>query len=537
MKLLRRLLSLALATVFCIGAAVFPINASAKKAEYNEPYVRVGMYVDAPTLDTRRFYSENISANGFDIGYTSGDEFIKLFDTDEKNIILVPQVNISFENGKAFADENGNVGAYSAVLGSFSGYSSAYSAAKSKNGFVAVVKGGYEARAYSSTTAAGVKKSSGGRSVSSPAANGIAVLDKNGKILFSFEDDSIKLALRGRNGAPVNLPMKHRSGNINHYDYSGIFEYSVTDNLLTMSNILGLELYTKCVMSVEIGTNFAVETRKAFAVLARTVPLYAKHKKLGFDVCTNSACCQVYSGLYRMSEENNAIVDATRGLIATYKNAPIMVLYHNSNGGASCSSVAAWGGEEIPYLTTVFQPEHEDGDKWTKVYTKQQFFKYITSRKSFSAIKDDEISVQIVETDPYGSDYITVLSVSDGSGNSVRIETSEDVRSALGYTSANFELEYTSTVPVLTENGRVEKRDITGVLTADGYKKFEGFGDGVKTPMGTTVSPDKVTVNGSGVGHGVGFSATGSEQLARDGYSYKYILEFFFNGITLKYPQ
>ena len=82
MKLLRRLLSLALATVFCIGAAVFPINASAKKAEYNEPYVRVGMYVDAPTLDTRRFYSENISANGFDIGYTSGDEFIKLFDTD-----------------------------------------------------------------------------------------------------------------------------------------------------------------------------------------------------------------------------------------------------------------------------------------------------------------------------------------------------------------------------------------------------------------------------------------------------------------------
>ena len=537
MRLPKRLISLALALVFCVSIAVLPINASAKKAEYNEPFVRVGMYVDAPTLDTRRFYSENISASGFDIGYMNGDEFVKLFSTDEKNIILVPQVNIKYENGKAVADENGNIGAYSAVLGSFSSYSSAYNAAKSKNGFVAVVKGGYEARAYSANSASAVKSASGGRTVSSPAANGITVLDKSGRILFSFEDSSRKLALRGKNGASVNLPMRHRSGNINHYDYSGIFEYSVTDNLLTMSNILGLELYTKCVMSVEIGTNFAVETRKAFAVLARTVPLYAKHKKLGFDVCTNSACCQVYSGLYRMSEENNAIVDATRGLIATYNNAPIMVLYHNSNGGASCSSVAAWGGEEIPYLTTVFQPEHEDGDKWTKTYTKSEFYKYITSRKSFSAIKDDEISVQIVETDPYGSDYITVLSVSDGSGNTVTIETSEDVRAALGYTSANFELEYTSTVPVLTENGRVEKREITGVLTADGYEKFEGFGDGVKTPMGTVIAPDKVTVNGSGVGHGVGFSATGSEQLARDGYSYKYILEFFFNGITLKYPQ
>ncbi|MBR5859675.1 MAG: SpoIID/LytB domain-containing protein, partial [Clostridia bacterium] len=388
MRLPKRLISLALALVFCVSIAVLPINASAKKAEYNEPFVRVGMYVDAPTLDTRRFYSENISASGFDIGYMNGDEFVKLFSTDEKNIILVPQVNIKYENGKAYADENGNIGAYSAVLGSFSSYSSAYNAAKSKNGFVAVVKGGYEARAYSANSASAVKSASGGRTVSSPAANGITVLDKSGKILFSFEDSSRKLALRGKNGASVNLPMRHRSGNINHYDYSGIFEYSVTDNLLTMSNILGLELYTKCVMSVEIGTNFAVETRKAFAVLARTVPLYAKHKKLGFDVCTNSACCQVYSGLYRMSEENNAIVDATRGLIATYNNAPIMVLYHNSNGGASCSSVAAWGGEEIPYLTTVFQPEHEDGDKWTKTYTKSEFYKYITSRKSFSAIKD-----------------------------------------------------------------------------------------------------------------------------------------------------
>ena len=534
MRLLKRMLSLALATVFCIGAAIFPIDASAKKTEYNEPFVRVGMYVNSPTLDTRVFSAGIKSASGFDIGHTAGDDFVKLFSLSNKSLILLPQVNASFENGKATAAENGNIGAYSAVLGSFSSYASAYNAAKAKNGFVAIVKGGYEARAYASATAEGAKKASGGRSVASPVSGGIFVLDENGKILISFEDSSRCLTLRGGNGGSVNLPMRHRSGSINNYDYCGIFEYSVSEGRLWMENILGLEDYTKCVMANEIGTNYSVETRKAFAVLARTVPLYAKHENRGFDVCTNSACCQVYHGLYRMSEENNAIVDATRGLIATYNNAPIMVLYHNSNGGASCSSVAAWGGKDVPYLTTVFQPEHDDGDKWQRVYTKQDFYEYLTSRNSFSSLEDDDITMKILETDPYGSDYITVLSVSDGSGNTVTVETSEDVRSACGFTSANFELDYTATVSVLTENGKIEQRPVSGVLTADGYKKFEGFGDSVKTVMGTSIAPDTVTVNGAGVGHGVGFSATGSEQLSKDGYSYKYILEFFFNGITLK---
>ena len=533
MRSLKRLLSLALATVFCICAAVYPIDASAKKAEYNEPFIHVGMYVLAPLLDTRVFSSSLKSVGGFDIGYTAGDEFVQLFSVTNRNIILLPQVNAYFENGKATADENGNIGAYSAVLGSFSSYTAAYNAAKAKNGFVAIVKGGYEARAYASTTAEGAKKASGGRSVASPSASGITVLDGNGNILFVFEDSARCLTLRGHGGQPVNLPMRHRSGSITNYDYAGAFEFSVSDGRLWMENIIGLEDYTKCVMANEIGTNYSVETRKAFAVLARTVALYAKHENRGFAVCTNSACCQVYHGLHRMSEENNAIVDSTRGIIATYNNSPIMVLYHNSNGGASCSSVAAWGNE-VPYLTTVFQPEHEDGDKWQKVYTKQEFFKYLTSRNSFSALKDDEINMQILATDPYGSDYITVLSVSDGSGNTVTIETSEDIRSACGFTSANFELEYTAKVSVLTENGKIEQRDISGVLTADGYKKFDGFGDSVKTVMGSEITPDTVTVNGAGVGHGVGFSATGSEQLSKDGYSYKYILEFFFNGITLR---
>ncbi len=532
----KRLISLALALVFCVCAAAMPNTALAKSSEYHEPFVRVGMYVATPSLDTQRFCSLNRSGTGFDVGFMTESGFSKAFSLSQKAVLLIPQVNARFENGSATDDNNGNIGAYSAVLGRFSSYALAESAAKAKGGFVAVVNGGYEARAYASLTAEEAKKASGGRAVASPVEGGLTLLDEKGKIILTFEDTTRSFAFCAQNGGTVNIPMRYRTGSTTYYDYHGYFEYSVKNSKLFMVNIIGLEEYTRCVMANEIGTNFSFETRKAFAVLARTVAVYAKHEKLGFAVCANSACCQVYHGVYRMSEENNAIVDSTRGLICAYKGAPITVLYHNSNGGASCSSVAAWGGVEVPYLTTVFQKEYEDGDKWQEVFTKEEFFEYLTSRRSFSSLSDDELTVTIHSTDPYGSDYVTALSISDGSGNSVFIETSEDIRSACGFTSANFTVEYSTDAFVLTADGIVEKQQVGGVLTADGVKSFNSFANSYKTTDGEHISPQSITVNGAGVGHGVGFSATGSEQLSKDGYSYKYILSFFFNGTELIYP-
>lgn len=530
-----RLLSLALAVIFCTGLLVSPSASVNASASYNEPNTKVGIYVAAPLLDTRVFSSLNKSSSGFDIGYQNGGKFVKLFSVSNKSIIILPRVNASFKSDSAVPSSNGNIGAYSAVLGKHSSYSAAAAAAKAFGGFVAVVKGGYEARAYSGNGKEAVSALSGGRPVSSPASSGLTILDASGKVLFSYEDSSHKLTVRATGGGTVSFPVKHHTGAINNFNYQGIFEYSVSEGRLQMINHLGLESYTKCVMANEIGTNVSVETRKAFSVLARTVGVYSKHRKQGFDVCCNPACCQVYHGTYRMSAENNKIVDSTRGLICTYKGSPISVLYHNSNGGASCSSVAAWGGKEVPYLTTVFQEETEKSDRWEYKYSKEEFYDYLRSRNTFSGLKDSDISMKILETDPYGSDYITVLSVSDGSGNNISVKTSELIRSVCGYSSANFTLEYSTEMNVLTSDGKVEKRAVTGVLTEEGYKPFEGFGEKYTLSNGEIFSPETVTVKGIGRGHGVGFSATGSEKLARDGYSYKYIISCFFNGTQIVY--
>ena len=527
-----RLLALALAIVFSVGAIGNALSPLTVKAEgYNDPVVRVGLYTSVSVLDTRRFSSNFVSSNGFDIGYTDGENFTKIFSIDNNSVIILPQVNASIERDHCIRDNNGTIGSFSAVMGSHNSFDSA----KAQGEFVAVTSGGFESRKYAAISAEKVKSLSSGRPVSSPVSGGFTVVDAgSGKIIFTFENTSKRFAVRAKNGGAVKVPITHYTGNENKFEYQGFFEITPSEGLLQIINCIGLEDYTKCVMSNEIGTNVSVETRKAFSVLARTVAIASKHGGRGFDVCNNEGCCQVYFGTYRMSEENNRIVDSTRGLVCRYNGSPINVLYHNSNGGASCSSVAAWGGTEVPYLTTVFQEELGGGDKWEKVYSQHEFYEYLSSRRAFSALSDDDISMKIIEKDPYGSDYITVLSVSDGSGNVIRVENSEAIRNACGFTSANFEVRYSVDMEIVTSDGTVEKRPVSGIMTSEGYKPLESFGDTIRTTAGIEITADKVVIKGQGVGHGVGFSATGSEKLAKDGYSYKYILTYFFKGISVE---
>lgn len=529
----RRFVAFVLAIVFCIGTfnAFLSVKEVSAEGGYKDRIVRVGMYVSTSLIDTRRFSAKNTSSTGFDIGYASGSNFSTAFSISSKSIVILPHVNASVNasTGNGSPSENGNIGAYSAVIGAFSSWSAAHNAASAfPDGFVAVVKGGFEARRFPSTNAQTVIEKSNNGIVTAPVSGGLTVLDSNtGKILFTFEDTSRRFALRARNGGTVALP----TGESTVRNYYGFFEYSVSGGKLKMINCVPLEMYTKCVMSVEIGTNFSTENRKAFSLLVRTFAMACKHGS-DFNVCPTT-CCQVYPGTYRMSESNNAIVDATRGMYLTYNGSPISAQYHISNGGATCSALAAWGSRSVPYLTTVFQEEDKEGIKWEHTYTKQEFYEYIKSRKAFSSLSGKNLSMKILSTDPYGSDFITHLSVSDGKGNTVDVKSAEDVRVAVGYKSANFDIEYATEVKVLGSDGKVTTKKITGVMTEDGYKPFESFGDSYMTVMGESIEPETVKINGSGAGHGVGYSVWGAEQLAKDGYNFKYILSVYYQGTTI----
>ncbi len=527
---LKRTVSLLLALVFSVSLIAIPaepVNAYNISEGYVEPDVRVGIYVGS----SQRFSSLNTSNSGsFEIGYAKGG-FNKLFDLNQKQFIIIPQTNAQLDNNvkECVQSNNGSIGAYSAIISRHSTYQEALSVAKTvKGGFVAIVSGGFEARGFSGNSVQEVKNASSGRTVASPVANGLTVVDTSGKIIFTYEDTTRRLAVRASNGNSINIPFNKTS-----YSYYGYFEYMVSDGLLKMINVVPMEIYTPCVMGGEIGIDyFSEETCKAFSIMVRTFALRKKHGN-DYQVCSTH-CCQVYLGAYRLADVNIKYAEATKGLYCDYQGSPILALYHNSNGGASCSSLAAWGSSDLPYLKSILTQETEGAKYWNYEYTKEEFYKFLKSRSKFSGIKDSNIKMEILETDPYGSEFVTKLLVTDGEGNNVTVETAESVRIALGFDSANFDVEYVSDMTVLTSEGKVETVEVKGILTEDGYKPFTSFEDSYKTDSGDEIMPEKVKINGVGSGHGVGFSIYGSEKLARDGYSYVYILTYFFSGITVE---
>ena len=526
-----------IAALFLCMALMLPLCCSVQtdlkvEAASEEHFVRIGLAVPENS-STLRVASMNCSA-GFRFGSSSGNAFCGKFELSETGLAIFPDRNYSvqIQDGRATgrASDSGNYGCYHvAVAGKYTSYSAAKSAAsRYSDGFVCydgkqfeVRRGNYfsaeEAAKYGTATA--------------PAEGGVVVANlQNGKLLLEYTGSS-PLAFCGKGGNDI---LMYTTSDIQK-SYPGYFEVTSVPNIRII-NVLELETYVKCVMANEIGTNQSKETRRAFSVLVRTVPLESKHGSHGYDVCASS-CCQAYMGNYRRDAENDLIVDSTKGEYVTYQGRPIFCLYHNSNGGASCSSVAAWGGDEIPYLVSVALPEDQSnpGKSWQKVFTKEEFNEFIHSRSAFSALTGTVEEMTIESTDPYGSSYVTLLSVKDNEGNVVYTENAMSIRGALGVQSGNFTLTYSLDTPILNADGTVTQEQALGYVDAKGeYHSFESFAETFSLAgSNESCTANLLTIDGRGSGHGVGFSSNGSEQLSAQGYSYRYILGFFYPGTKI----
>lgn len=354
----------------------------------------------------------------------------------------------------------------------------------------------------------------------------LALKDGNTGKLLETRAPGIPLSLRGKTGV-ITLDTGKTA-----YDYPASLVFSVAEGKLKIIAVTDLETYTKCVMANEIGTNASVEVRLAFSLLVRTVALHGrKHQSAGADVCAGT-CCQLYLGNYRRSEENDAIVDATRGQYVAYRGEPITCPYHHSNGGATCSAAAAWGGSGKPYLVSVFLEETEEfpGKTWEKTFTRKE----LSALSAFSAL-ESVLSLQVEEQDPHGSSYVTLLTAVDTRGNRATLETSERIRTALGIPTGNFTLSYAMEVTAVTEEGKAVPLNAPGYLDENGsFLPVDSFAEYSVTEA-SPVGAEVLVLSGKGQGHGVGFSSEGAEQLAAKGWKYPAILQFYFPGTEIAY--
>lgn len=504
--------------------------------------VKVGMHYNIPSRDSRVSSTYFESTGGFSLGLSEEGRFRPILNSDKDYIYIgIYRNNPENKNEVFFVQQKNGHQNSNAALSSFT---------KARSGFLSYKDGLFiptYGPFHSKEAAFEFIDNNNNFSILSPGTTTVTVYDSTNKPLFQIDSKNSALGIRSQNNMPTTIPLNPPTGTT-AYSHYGLFEISGASGKLTLINYIDLENYVKSVMPYEIGSNASDEVTKAFSILVRTVALrMTKHDKYGFDVC-NQSCCQVYRGTERQNERLNRIVDSTKGYILTYDGEPISCSYNYSNGGASCSSAAAWGGSPLPYLTTVFLEEPADkAVTWTRVFTPSEFYSRIKESAVFSTLRGSVTNVEILETDLFGSEHVTSLLVEDTYNNAVTVKNASNVRSSLGLTSSNFTVQFGVKAKVIKSNkeGSTEENSeniaketsyATFLVSSNGKAEITNLGQELKVidaKSVKTVKAEHIILNGKGVGHGVGYSQVGAERLVEEGYDYAYTLSFFFPGSVL----
>lgn len=284
------------------------------------------------------------------------------------------------------------------------------------------------------------------------------------------------------------------------YDYKKYKTVKLYHSKTKKSEELPLDEYLYGVVSSEMPASFEEEALKAQAVVARTYTLYKiihnKQKHNGADICDSSACCQAWiSKEDRLAKWNNdkkdeywnkivKAVNSTQGKIITYNNEPINAFFHSNSGGATEAPINVWGGSGYPYLKSVSTSGEDAYSQYESsvTVTQNQFIEAI--KKVHSNFKIDFNKKDCIKITEY-TEGNRVKSIKVGNLNLSGVE----IRTIFELRSANFK--------VTMENKNI-KFDVTGY------------------------------------GHGVGMSQTGADSLAKQGKTYKEIINHFYTGVEIK---
>ena len=145
--------------------------------------------------------------------------------------------------------------------------------------------------------------------------------------------------------------------------YRGLLEVSAGAGPLRVINQIDVEAYLKGM--AEVPSSWPQPAIAAQSVAARTWALRAM--QVSGELC-DWELCQVYVGVTRETAAQTAAVDATRGVVATYRGALASTVYSASGGGISATTFEGFGTPDgrYPYLKTV-RYETDDPRPWRNV--------------------------------------------------------------------------------------------------------------------------------------------------------------------------
>ena len=289
--------------------------------------------------------------------------------------------------------------------------------------------------------------------------------------------------------------------------YYGTLEIIKNGTALNLINEVPLEAYLESVVPSEMPASYEPQALMAQAVCART---YAwKHllreEMNGYSAnVDDSVNYQVYGNVSPQERTTKAVKD-TMGKILCQNDEPVDTYYFSTSAGVT-STDEIWGAEKAaPHLKSVectFDEEYP-WSKWTVVIPWEHLQE---NAEIFTGNSSDLTGLEIQKKSQSGA--VTGLQV-DTENSSFVVETEYEVRKFLSPKGCIIEEK---------DGSRAEG----GALLPSAYfsiKEYPG---------------EKIILTGGGYGHGVGMSQNGANQMAKEGYSFEEILEYFFKDTELR---
>lgn len=318
---------------------------------------------------------------------------------------------------------------------------------------------------------------------------------------------------------------------------------------LTAVNIIHVESYLYGVVPGEMISSWPTQALKAQAVCARSYVIskteYRSDSNInkGYTI-DDTTSNQVYKGYGGETVATNAAVNSTKGEVVTYQGKIITSYYSSTSGGRTEDSADVWG-MKVPYLASVVDEYETEPEKepWVIAIPKTEIAMRL-EKAGYGVGTVDKVVAEIATV----SDRVYSLKVVGS--EKTQVIQSQEIRDVFDLYSTKFKVvsdqEKTNQVAVLSAKGTSHVNlSNCSVISGDGklvnlsntdnriyiVKSSDNLAAFIKdAPSSSNV----YYFVGMGFGHGVGMSQSGAKGLAKAGYSYQKIIQYYYKGCYVK---
>jgi stage II sporulation protein D len=281
----------------------------------------------------------------------------------------------------------------------------------------------------------------------------------------------------------TSIILNSRSPIVKERKYEDDFEITAGNGGLNIINLVDLNNYLAGVVESEGGTGRELEYYKVQALMSRTYALkyQSKHIKEGFDLC-DRVHCQAYHHMLKYTPIIDSAVQQTNGIVMTDSEGQLLDSYFHANCGGQTSEAEIVWNKSVPYLNSF-------KDTFC-IYTKQANWEKRVSQYNWQKFLISKYNYPFTDS-LYGGLIFT-------------------------FTQPQRLAFYQS--PTLG----IPLRDLREEFSLKSTY-FSCYPDG-----------NDVVIRGRGFGHGVGLCQEGAMKMAKYGYNYLQIAQYYFPNVYFK---